>query len=434
MMHTLPPESREDSDFKLFQELSLGTFSINICKKEIIALRLIYADDSIFEPLWDYFWDDIREPDELPASCICLMPLIANRALQLVKPQFWSRSNKLNLNFLKGLPKYTWTRNMIALSNFEKISRSCSECGIEIVVIKGISELLPGGRRAKLRPTSDIDILIKPEDAAAFATAVGVLGYSEADNKPRTIARSPIAPRAVVYKNSDRNLFDIDLHLLVDEWLDQPIQLSERIWKNRLRTSIASNVFTPGAIERYEIGLINAFRIGNWANHDYLRYLYDLIDLDLNCGAQHEHPDQRKKTIEVDQLLANWQHQVRNLGIISGILPKTRNNSISLTSYNAGLKLSLDGSLASAVLGYARAYVAEINYAIFDKFTFRGAYRLTASPVLIAVLNLAKKLASAISLRHAARQTTGQHAKAMGSAAKRITWILPCYKASSAES
>ena len=51
MMHTLPPESREDSDFKLFRELTLGAFSINICTKEIIALRLIYADDSIFEPL-----------------------------------------------------------------------------------------------------------------------------------------------------------------------------------------------------------------------------------------------------------------------------------------------------------------------------------------------------------------------------------------------
>lgn len=376
----------------LTQKIPFGRLSISISEKEAIALRLVFAEEDEINRLWRDLWQGICSYDNLPPACRQLMPLIAGRMLECEKAISWERVNDLKLGFLRGLPRYTWTKSALISACLEKIARACLVDSIPIIAIKGASELLVGGKNARLRPTIDIDIMVKPQDVENFSQAIKRLGYFKKEYKRSTIVESAIPRSFILYENAAPGFPEIDLHLEIDNEIDPQIQLHERIWKNRLQCGACSNLYIPSPRERYEISLVNAFRIVNWTNHAYLKYIYDVISLERSQQAYLETESSTASRIRVDALLFDWQYQIQELGHAGGILDPIANdrreaNADSVGSHLANiLSIHLNGHFVSSTLAYIRAYIKEIGFIVHVRPSIRSIYRITVAPLLIMCL------------------------------------------------
>jgi hypothetical protein len=376
----------------LTQKLPFGNLSISICEKEAIALRLLYVEEEMIDKLWWEFWQGVCSYDDLPPACRQLMPIIVGRMLECAKAATWERVNNVQLGFLRGLPKYTWAKNALISTSLEKIARACLLDPIPIIAIKGASEFLARGKDAKFRPTIDIDIMVRPHDVEKFSKAVNNIGYCAKKYKRRTVVESAIPQSYIQYQNEAPGFPEIDLHLKIDDEIDQQIQLCERIWMNRLQCDLCSNLYIPSPGERYEISLINAFRLGNWASHAYLKYIYDVISLERNYPACPQVESKMEPSIRVDASLVEWQYQIKELGHALGIL-KSIANETRQVSFCGGqriniLSISVNGSLANATLNYIKTYIAEIHFGVYVQPSLRSIYRVTLAPLLIIILIL----------------------------------------------
>ncbi len=265
-----------------YQKTQLGDLNLILHPKECTILKLKFAPKDKMMELWRELWNGISDYDLLPAGCTTLMASVVKKIQFLEIEEDWKQLNGMDLNFLSGLPRFVWAKNKIMQNQTIRIAEYVKSSGIEIVAIKGTAELLSGEKSDMMRSTSDIDLLIKPDDLGLFKQKMSEIGYLVVNTNKGLLKIIDSLPKdGCLFRSKNSFHLEIDVHLLVDKYHENN-QLTERVWKSKVQSIYCDNLFIPSQRERFFISLINAYRIGNWYSGSYLKYLSDSINyLDL---------------------------------------------------------------------------------------------------------------------------------------------------------
>lgn len=317
----------------LFQKTSIGDLSLKIHPKEYILLMLKFAPKDKVIGLWRELWDGVSDYDLLPAGCRTLMASVVNKIQQLELDEDWKNLDGIDLTFLTGLPRFVWAKNKMMQTQTIRIAEYVKSSGIEIVALKGTAELLLREKSDIMRSTSDIDILIKPEDIEMFKHKISELGYYEVKNDEGLIKMiSSLHKDAYLFKSVNDFQLDIDVHISVEKFYENN-RITNLVWQNKEPSTLVDNLFIPSVNERFLISLINGFRFHNWYSGSYLKYLSDsLIYCELmdNVSFRGLHRHQA----EMADVL-NWSNQIIELGVYLSSLDTSLFNKLKLRQLGA---------------------------------------------------------------------------------------------------
>lgn len=298
----------------LKQNTHLGLLNLFIYPKEIILLKLYFSPKEQMMGLWKELWEGIPDYDLLPAGCRALMPSVVRKMQLLDLQEDWKHVHGLDLTFLSGLPRFVWTKNKFALNQTLRIAEHLDRSGIEIMAIKGTAELLSGAELGMMRSTADIDLLVRPEDFELFKQKMSELGFNLIDdsNLNSSKKRSPLPNDQYIFKSNGHMMLAVDVHLMVNQYQADDV-LTALVWRDKIQSTQLQNLFVPSPRESFLIALINGFRMHNWYNGSYLKYLSDsLTKLDwlYNEHGQDVLQDSDLKSLN----LQDWNEQIIRLG------------------------------------------------------------------------------------------------------------------------
>jgi hypothetical protein len=118
-----------------------------------------------------------------------------------------------------------------------RLERAATEAGLPYVALKGAEIREHRLHHPGERPMGDVDLLVRPADAALAARVIGSLDYTlayQAKRHDAFVPRAATAPHA--YAESAKNPLRIELHSLVSESLPvECVDITSRIWPARIR-------------------------------------------------------------------------------------------------------------------------------------------------------------------------------------------------------
>lgn len=379
--------------FPISQKTNIGIMTLDLTKNELLMLYMMRAKAKDLLPIWNMLWEQIRSYDEIPASCRQLMPAVVRRMQVYQVTQSWLTSHNLKLYFLNGLPRYVWTKNILILQRLEDLARESRKEDLEIIAVKGLSELIGNNESEFFRPTLDIDILIRRQDLPKLTKVLKQLDYRIAVKHSFLRTRSTIPKRAHVYHREEPLPIDIDVHFTMEDY-NHKDSLTNSIWKNKVPSMLLDNLYIPSNDERYLISLLNSFRISNWENHSYLKYLNDSIQflsLDANTSLKADFWRNVNQEIPLE-----WHSQV---SLLSEILKELKSaNTSTYAKSNLGKVLNIgipiDGNKITRVYYYVKFFTQEIDYICKKGLTWNAICHLFFAPIRVIVSCFIKGLTS----------------------------------------
>jgi hypothetical protein len=303
---------------KLYQNTILGQLKLNLHPKEIILLKLRYAQKQEIMKLWTELWEGIQDYDHLPAGCRALMPSVVRKLEYMELYEDWKHVHGLDLTFLVGLQRYVWTKNKYLLNQTLRIAEHVGRSGIEVVAIKGMAELLSDTEMGIMRSTSDLDLLIKPKDLDLFKKKMYEIGYEQIIQSEGILDKRSVLPKdQFVFRPKEGSGLELDVHLMVNKYQVND-RLTELVWIGKVPSKQCPTLFVPSIKERFCIALVNAFRITNWYSGSYLKYLNDALSDIQSIDQENKH---EFLFIGCESLnLQDWQQQIIQLGMDVGIV------------------------------------------------------------------------------------------------------------------
>ncbi len=277
-------------------------------------LKLRFAPKGEMMRLWMELWEGISDYDQLPVGCRSLMPTVIRRMQKEQLSEDWKKIHGLDLSFLVGLPRFVWTRNKFMLNQTKRIAEHVGKDGIEIVAIKGTGELILDEESGMMRSTSDLDLLIRPHLLDEFTSKMVELGL-ELKTVPEP--HLPIPNDQYMFMPTDGTTLYVDLHIMVNKYQADD-RLTEMVWKRKVASKGCPTLFTPSPRERFWIALVNVFRLTNWYQESYLKYLNDVF-----CELASFDLQELKEVLQSGselQISQDWQAQIIWLAYEVGIV------------------------------------------------------------------------------------------------------------------
>jgi hypothetical protein len=112
---------------------------------------------------------------------------------------------------LKGVYRYTWSRNQLLLHSSAALLKHFQAAGIQTMILKGAALTVLYYKNRGLRFMSDFDVLVPTEQAARAITLLTDLGWVPDARSPERLI--PIE-HGIGFKNKDRQSVDLHWHLL----------------------------------------------------------------------------------------------------------------------------------------------------------------------------------------------------------------------------
>jgi hypothetical protein len=100
----------------------------------------------------------------------------------------------------------TWVENQLLFQDTAALIRLLRQAGVEVLVLKGVPLALLYYRDAALRPMADVDLLVRPQDAARAINTMTEAGWTSPHPCPEHLI--PFA-RAVDFRNANGTLCDL---------------------------------------------------------------------------------------------------------------------------------------------------------------------------------------------------------------------------------
>lgn len=205
---------------------STDTSGIHVDANQALLLKAILSPGP--EALEHYRrWAGSVDFDSLDGGSFRLMPMLYRRLAPLGLSG--ERYEKI-----KGIYRYTLSKNSIVLARFRGLAKALHEAGIRVMLLKGGALILKYYHDTGVRPMNDIDILIEEKDREQALEILGRLGWR--DSMQRNYDQSlEIYPTVTLV--SDQG-FELDVHwnLLTEygsgmpahEWWRDAIVLDDR--------------------------------------------------------------------------------------------------------------------------------------------------------------------------------------------------------------
>jgi len=340
----------------LYQQTQLGEIKLYLHPKELTILKLRYAPKQEIMKLWDKLWEGVGDYDELPAGCRTLMPSVVYRIQRMGVDEDWKGIQGLNLNFLAGLPPFVWTKNKFMLNQTLRIAEHVGKSGIEILAIKGMAELLSDTEMGNMRSTSDLDLLIRPDDFYIFTQKMSEIGYELVSNGGNLAKYSPLPKDQYLFEANSGYKLQVDVHVMVDKYHTDD-RLTELVWLGKVPSKKCPTLFVPSPRDRFLISLVNGFRITNWYSGSYLKYLSDALS---ELISVHQDGNQGQLRFCVESLnCQDCYEQVLQIGREIGLFDEQIMETYALSH----------ASDSNAVLKSPRSGAISFKQRIFSKLT-----------------------------------------------------------------
>lgn len=165
-------------------------------------------------------WSRFINFEEIEGGSYRLIPALYKR-ISLIKPDFFYK------NRMKGIYRYFLCKNSAIMHNSLKLIDVFSESNIDCILLKGAALIAAYYEEPALRPMSDLDILVRREDAQKAFMLMEELGWHPKHDKKFQIQFKRTNGIAMVNKSG----FEIDLHWDVVSqswWKDS----EKSYWKN----------------------------------------------------------------------------------------------------------------------------------------------------------------------------------------------------------
>ena len=175
-------------------------------KHEQLLLAAVLGDAEVAPAAWRE-WQRLTNLDAADYGSQRLMPLLyRNLVAHGVDDPVLKR--------LKGVCRYTWSKNQMTLQAGATVLRRMADEGIDTMVLKGAALVMGGAMRADERTMNDFDLLIRPEHLQSALTLLARSGWTPSNEGPQREPR--FLPNYVRFWYShgfrDRDGRQLDLH------------------------------------------------------------------------------------------------------------------------------------------------------------------------------------------------------------------------------
>ena len=304
----------------------------------------------------------LGDRSRLRRTALFLQRLYAYRNNALISVQTLDELMPLirgNRHFMRGLPKFIWSKNQLLLREARQISACFANAGIDFSFAKGVGRMLEVGGNELYRISRDIDVLV-PWDQ--FDQAIDLLLKNNWEFK------EPISEGAMsigrinafaLYHPIHR--IDIDLHRsLFHDAGNNCFSLMNKIWGRAKVSDMSKHLFILSRRDQLLVAVENAFNLFNWETSQFCKYIYDVAKIvqemnDEELGTLSQDLEIAKLSPQFFQILRILEDLEVDLPWQS--LPKYPDmaglkNSLANHHFHHQNKIAIQGILAMTLVGW----------------------------------------------------------------------------------
>ena len=263
---------------RLSQSAPIGQISVDLELQELLMLRLLVCPKNQIAEVWIALWKTVADYEALHFFCRDFMPTAVMRLQKYKLLDHLIYFVPGNHHFIRGLPKFSWSKNQLLLREAHNIINLFSLARIDISFIKGVGKMLETQELSLFRVSRDIDILVKWEQLEQSIDLLEKNGWIIKD-RARKAEILFNESNALDFFHPIKNI-EIDLHrsFTHDQAAQAKMHMSE-VWS---RASLASEnkyhyVMSPQ--DQLELSINNAFNLFNWETSQFCKYIYDIYSI-----------------------------------------------------------------------------------------------------------------------------------------------------------
>lgn len=145
-----------------------------------------------------------------------------------------------DLKILRGVYRYNWTRNQLALRAAQNVSSHLQKHGVSVLLLKGLPLMLTVYKDRGVRPMWDFDLLIRPEQQKLAVGLLRELGWTSEQPCPE-----PSASHAYELRGPHNQ--SLDLHWFCSHASRWP-GADDDFWEQSLPLSLDDSTLGPSPI------------------------------------------------------------------------------------------------------------------------------------------------------------------------------------------
>jgi len=344
---------------QLIQQAPIGKVLVELDDQEYLMLKLLMCPESQIQEVWVRLWATVADYEELHFFCKDFMPTAIMRLYRHGLLDELMPLIRGNRHFMRGLPKFIWSKNQLLLREARQISAYFANAGIDFSFAKGVGRMLEVGGNELYRISRDIDVLV-PWDQ--FDQAIDLLLKNNWEFK------EPISEGAMsigrinafaLYHPIHR--IDIDLHRsLFHDAGNNCFSLMNKIWGRAKVSDMSKHLFILSRRDQLLVAVENAFNLFNWETSQFCKYIYDVAKIvqemnDEELGTLSQDLEIAKLSPQFFQILRILEDLEVDLPWQS--LPKYPDmaglkNSLANHHFHHQNKIAIQGILAMTLVGW----------------------------------------------------------------------------------
>ena len=263
---------------QLTQKALIGKTIVELDTQEYLMLKLLMCPESQIQEVWVRLWATIADYEELHFFCKDFMPTAIMRLYRYGLLDELMPLIRGNRHFMRGLPKFIWSKNQLLLREARQISVFFANAGIDFSFAKGVGRMLELGGSELYRISRDIDVLV-PWDQ--FDQAIDLLLKHNWEFKEPTSEGAMSIGRInafALYHPIHR--IDIDLHRsLFHDAGNDCFPLMNEIWGRAKKSELSKHLFILSRRDQLLAAVENAFNLFNWETSQFCKYIYDVAKI-----------------------------------------------------------------------------------------------------------------------------------------------------------
>ena len=190
---------------------------------EVLLLQAGLGEKDLAFAAWFSFCKRIDDIADLDDGCYRLFPLVAGN-LQNFASDFPHKDR------LTGVLRYTWTKNQKLFRQFVPLLEKLQMAGIDFLLLKGAALVELYRAQGGVRPMSDVDILLHPEDVASALKVLEALDC----RPPHPISREKLQNlirfrHELTVRTAGGESLDIHWYLLAD---GRHLEAEDLFWRD----------------------------------------------------------------------------------------------------------------------------------------------------------------------------------------------------------
>lgn len=346
---------------KLIQKAPIGKITVEADLQEYLMLKLLMCPESQIQEAWTRLWATVADYEELHFFCKDFMPTAIMRLYRYGLLDELMPLIRGNRHFMRGLPKFIWSKNQLLLREARQISVCFTNAGIDFSFVKGVGRMLEAGASELYRISRDIDVLVRWDQ---FDHSIDLL------LKNNWKFKEPISEGAMsigrinafaLYHPIHR--IDIDLHRsLFHDAGNDFFPLMNDIWGRAEVSDKSKHLFILSRRDQLLVAVENAFNLFNWETSQFCKYIYDLAKImqEMNDEQLNAFP----QDLEIAKLSTQFFQILRILEDLEVDLPwqslpqypAMADLKNSLANYHSDLqnKIVIQGIIVIMLVGWCR--------------------------------------------------------------------------------